>query len=279
MNRTWGHERQEQISKLPELLSVLVRSPRLRNLDIRTKYSSIDSRTIESDRDKPHLFRLMNLPLENQDRLPPLHALRFSGPDHYDFGPLHCKRWSECMDWSQLQYLDLGLSCPEDFFEQIGGSLRNLKSLTAGIRTGNRRYIHWKYGPMTCRTLEPAKQFILSLAGLHELCVTDLDNATEMIIPVILDAKQPLRKLSYHVSMHRTYEWKERPCTFSISQLDDLHGRFPYLSWLRIDFPLINGKWVSGGPKLVPSLGETPLIRRSHQCTPPLSRASVILLN
>jgi len=184
-------ELQGQRSRLPELRYVLLNNVRLRVLDIRSRYCS--SQKFHSDQVQ---LRSMNLPLQSSDRLPPLHELTFSGPEPYEFDLSHVKLWSQCMDWSQLRTLDLGLSCPQHFFEEIGGQLIGLKSLTLGIGTGPRRNSPWKSGPMTCETLEPATQFIASLPGLHELHITDLDAATETIVPTILETQKSLQALS-----------------------------------------------------------------------------------
>lgn len=106
------------------------------------------------------------------------------------------------MDWSELRTLALGLSCPQHFFEEIGSQLIGLKSLTMGMGTGPRsnspwRNSPWESGPMTCETLEPATQFIVSLPGLHELHITDLDAATETIV-------LPYSKLKIHCRHYRT---------------------------------------------------------------------------
>jgi len=192
----------------------------------------------------------MNLPLQSSDRLPPLHELTFSGPEPYEFDLSHVKLWSKCMDWSELRTLDLGLSCPQHFFEEIGSQLIGLKSLTMGMGTGPRssspwRNSPWESGPMTCETLEPATQFIVSLPGLHELHITDFDAATETIVPTILETQNSLQALSYHASTNRRLDRRELPCTWTTAQLDELRQIAPDMLRLSIDFPLEGGKWVS----------------------------------
>jgi len=233
---------QEQRSRLPELRNVLLNNTKLRVLDIRTQSNFSRGMRGPGDHTK---FRSMNLPLQPSDRFPPLHELRFSGSATYEFELSHAKLWSQCMDWSQLRTLDLGISCPQHFFEEIGSQLIGLRSLTMGIGTGPRNYVVWKFGPMTCDTLQPASQFIASLSGLQELHITDLDAAAEKIVPTIVQTQTSLQVLSYHTSMHRRLEPKMLPCTWTTAQLDELQQRAPNLSRLSIDLPLEDGKWVS----------------------------------
>ncbi len=235
-------ESQEQHSKLPELRDILLKNPQLRKLDIKTKYSWIQRQRIWPEYNTiPHL---MYLPLLPSDRLPPLHELRFSGPDTYEFDLQHCQLLKQCMTWHQLYTLDLGLSCPQHFFEEIGGCLVSLKSLTMGIRTGGRGYEYRAYGPMTCGNLTPVKRFIKSVPGLTELHITDLDAAADAVVPAILSSQKSLHTLSYHASMRRTYQRRKLTYSWTTPQLKSLHQQCPHLSNLELDFPLNNGKWV-----------------------------------
>lgn len=237
-----GHEAQEQHSKLPELRDVLLKNPQLRKLDIRMKYRWIQRKRGWPEYDTiPHL---LHLPLLPTDRLPTLHELRFSGPDTYELDLQHCKFLSQCMEWSQLQSLDLGLSCPQHFFEEIGGYLVSLKSLTMGIRTGARNYEHWTYGPMTCENLAPVTRFIDSVPALTSLNITDLDAAAATIVPAILESQHSLHTLSYHTSMQRKYQRRKIPYSWTTSQLDSLLQQCSHLSSLHIDFQLKDGMWV-----------------------------------
>ena len=189
--------------------------------------------------------RAVNMPLQQSDRLPTLRELRISGPGVYNFSNEHCKLWRNCMDWTQIHTLDLGSSCPQHFFEEIGDQLRSLKILTIGISTGEERF---GYGPrhMTCMTLEPIKDFIASTESLHELHVTDFDNVAEVIVPIILNSQKSLQVLGYHTSMGRPYSQVRRLIVWTPAQLEALYSDISNLSDLMIDFPLENGNWVSG---------------------------------
>lgn len=238
-----GDQTREQHSKLPELRDILLKNPQLRKLDIRTKYRWIQRKRGWPEYDTlPHL---MHLPLLPTDRLPILTELRFSGPDTYELDLQHCQLLNQCMEWSQLHTLDLGLSCPQHFFEEIGGHLVGLKSLTMGVRTGDRKYEHRKYGPMTCEDLRPVNRFIESVPGLAELNITDLDAAAPVVVLTILESQQSLQTLSYHTSMHRSYQRRQLPHSWTTAQLDSLRQQCPSLSSLEVDFPLEDGKWVS----------------------------------
>ncbi|KAL8766627.1 MAG: hypothetical protein Q9209_006644 [Squamulea sp. 1 TL-2023] len=236
----------EQYSKLPELREVLLRNPNLRKLSIEFEYNWIDRRVKWTGITANP--RVLNLPLRRSDRLPPLQELTFSGPpETYEFDQKHCKMLRKCMDWSQLRRLDLGISCPQHFFEVIGNSLSSLESLTMGIRTGNRRFTHWQHGPLTCDDLSPTKAFLVSVCGLHELNITDLDHAVGSISPVILREYRVIRKLYYHASIDRNnahqhrsppykYEWTPQALGMLRTQCRDLKD-------LTIDFPLVEGHW------------------------------------
>jgi len=136
------------------------------------------------------------------------------------------------MDWSQLRTLDLGLSCPQHFFEEIGSQLIGLKSLTMGIATGWREHSPWGSGPMTCETLEPATQFIASLPGLHELHITDLHAATKTIVPTILETQKSLQALSYHMPTERRLNRPQLHSRWTTAQLKELRQKAPDLSRL-----------------------------------------------
>ena len=239
----------EQYSIFPDLRKILIKSPNLRKLSIIFGYNWMPSRVNWSgDIAAP---RVLNLPLIPSDWLPPLHELSFSGPpETYEFDLEHCRIWSKCMDWSQLRRLDLGISCPQHFFEQIGSQLRSLRSLTAGIRTGNRRYTHWKCGPLTCENLGTFTSFIESLPGLQELRVTDFEASPEKISSVIVYGVEDLRSLSYHASICRSSRRSGKPHAWKVLALEYLRRRHPNLSHLEVDFPLVEGKWVSRGSKL-----------------------------
>ncbi|KAL8663237.1 MAG: hypothetical protein Q9168_008127 [Polycauliona sp. 1 TL-2023] len=166
----------EQYSKLPELREVLLRSPRLRKLDIKFEYNWMDRRVLWSGiTSNPHL---LHLPLQPSDRLPPLEELTFSGPpETYEFTLEHCKLLKMCMDWSHLRVLDLGISCPQHFFEEVGDCLTSLRSLTMGARGGDRDYTHWTKGPMTCVSLEAVEAFLVSKPQLCELEITYFEDS------------------------------------------------------------------------------------------------------
>jgi len=240
-NRMRDHEIQEQNSKLPELRDILLESPQLRRLNIKTRYSWMQPiyQTEQIER------RLLNLPLQPSDRLPPLTELSFSGPDTYELDLEHCQLWSQCMDWSQLYTLNLGISCPQHLFSEIGPQLVGLKELTMGIRTGDRRYEHWKFGPMTCDHLMLVLNFIESVPDLYELNLTDLDASPDIVPLWIVDCQRSLQSLSYHASMHRSEDLREGPHAWDAAQLPYLRQRCPDLAHLLLDFPLVDGGWVS----------------------------------
>lgn len=232
----------EQYSKLPELREVLLRSPNLRKLDIKFEYNWM-SRQVEWSgiTASPHV---LNMPLEPSDRLPPLQEFTFSGPpETYEFTLEHCQLWKQCMDWSRLRRLDLGISCPQHFFKHFGNSLTSLKSLTMGVRFGDRHYTHWAQGPLTCDGVLVVENFIRCIPHLHELNITDFSSAFAEIFHLIGTRHRTLRKLYYHASINRTqrqhgnpdavYWWTAREIT-----------KLPELRELTIDFLLLDGRWV-----------------------------------
>lgn len=234
-------EQLAQYSMFTELKDILVRAPRLKELDVKFEYNWIRS---EGTTGSP---RVLNLPLEPGDRIPPLQSLSFSGPEEtYEFDPEHCKLLRQCMDWSQLRRLDLRLSCPQHLFAEVGSQLSGLRSLTMGIRTGARRYRNWKCGPLTCDSLDQAAAFIEAVPGLHELNLTDLDASVKTIAPAILGSQNSLRKFSYLSSLYR-----HRPRNTVSNRVWTTHEiRWLYrqnlkLSQMEVDFPLDGGKWVS----------------------------------
>ncbi|KAL8696302.1 MAG: hypothetical protein Q9224_002865 [Gallowayella concinna] len=227
-----------QYSKLPELREVLLRSPNLRKLDIKFEYNWMGRRVHWSGiTAEPHV---LNLPLQPSDRLPPLRELTFSGPpETYEFDLKHCRLWKQCMDWSQLRRLDLGISCPQNFFEVFGGNLPSLKALTMGMRVGDRNYTHWPYGPLTCDNPSRIKNFIQSLPPLLELNLTDLDLLVELFNFEIPGYHRSLRKLYYHASINRSD--RSRHYTWSESHLLALRDRCRDITDLTIDLPLVKG--------------------------------------
>lgn len=147
------------------------------------------------------------------------------------------------MEWSQLRLLDLGLSCPGPLFEQIGGSLPNLRSLTMGIRTGEARLPIWRQIPPSCRTLGPVIRFMATVRGLHELDITDFDHAGDALASTILNNQKALQRLSYRVSSVGCRSLPQH--LWTASQLQELREQCPDLSHLEIDFPLVEQKWAS----------------------------------
>ena len=235
-----------QYSKFPDLRKVLIDSSNLKNLDIEFKYNWMSRNRWPSTNATPHL---LYLPLQPSDKLPTLEELSFSGPpETYEFDLDHCQLLSQCMDWSRLTRLDLGISCPQHFFEQIGWRLCSLKSLSMGIRTGSRYWCHWAQGPLTCESLDPITSFIDSLPELHELCLVDMAYAVDSVAPIIVESQHSLRKLSYTTSMHRKKHrgtpLEKRLHTWTQARLRKLLERCPDLTQLEIDFPLNRGKWV-----------------------------------
>lgn len=234
-----------QYSKLPELREILLKSPNLKKLDINFKYNWIEQGRIwKKSTAKPGL---LHLPLQPPDRLPTLLELSLSGPpETYEFDLRHCQILSQCMDWSHLRRLDVGISCPQYLFEEIGSRLGNLRSLTMGVRTGNRRWMHWPYGPLTCESRDTVVDFIRSVPGLRELYLTEFDNAAEEVASVIIESQSSLRKLSYLAAMHRSGRGpsNETPYTWTILQLHELRRRNPELVCLELNLPIVKGQWV-----------------------------------
>ena len=256
----------EQFSRLPDLKDILLKTPNLKILDIRFKYNWMYRAVKWTGKSAtPHL---LNLPLNPRDRLPTLHELSFSGPpETYELDLRHCQLLKQCMDWSQLYRLDIGINCPQHFFEEIGSCLLNLKSLTMGVRTGERRYGHWTCGPLTCDDLGPVIRFIESVPDLHDLCITDLDAAVETLVPTILASQRSLQNFSYLASRHRRHQRQKIPHAWTPAQLLDLRQRCPNLSHLTIDFPLDNGKWVSHEPPKLPFNMLTPQLKPTNHAT------------
>ena len=236
----------EQCSRLPELREVLLRSPNLRRLNIMFGYDRRSPNVNWSgDSASPHI---LYLPLRPSDRLPPLQELIFSGtPQIYGFTLEHCKQWKQCMDWSQLHRLDLGISCPQHFCEQFRGSLPSLRSLTMGIRTRDRFHTHLSQDLLTCENLVSVVEFIESARGLHELNISDLDAAVNEISLPIWATYRSLQKLYYHAPINRKYRGHGFPrfgYTWSPIPLETLGHANPELQELTIDFPHPEGHWV-----------------------------------
>ena len=230
-----------QFSLFRRLREVLLKSSNLKNLDVKFKYNWMPANVDWSG----VIPCLLNLPLQPSDQLPPLRELSFSGPpETYELDLKHCQLLKKCMDWTQLQRLDLGLSCPQYFFEEIGSQLISLKWLKIGIRTGNRYYEYWHQGPLTCEDLGTVVRFIESVPHLCELYITDLSAAAETIAPAILASQRSLEKFSYVASMYRNKVRRRYPMVFSTIQLVELYEQCPGLVDLELDFSLETGKWV-----------------------------------
>ena len=229
-----------QYSMFTELKDILIRAPSLKELDVKFEINRISSGGATGS---PHV---LNLPLEPGDKIPPLQSLSFSGPEEtYEFDIEHCKLLRQCMDWSQLRRLDLGLNCPQHLFAEVGCQLSGLRSLTMGIRTGGRLYRNWKVGPLTCDSLDQAATFIEAVPGLHELNLTDLNASVRTIAPAILRSQNSLRKFSYLSSLYR-----HRPRNtisnrvWTTQDIRWLYRQNLKLSQMEVDFPLDGGKWV-----------------------------------
>ena len=232
----------EQYSIFPELREILVKNSSLKELDIRFVYNWMPSRLNLSGMSP----RPLNLPLEPSDRLPTLQKLCFTGPpETYEFDLEQCQLLSQCMDWTQLRRLDLGISCPEYFFEEIGRRLPSLKSLTMGVGTGTRWYTHWTQGPLTCKHLGQVTNFIESLPALHKMYIIDLDAAAQTVAPAILTSQKSLYSLSYLTSMHRRHGRRNSVRVWTKAQLLELYQQNCCLSHLELDFALKKGIWVS----------------------------------
>ena len=240
----------EQYSKLPELREILLNTPGLKKLDIGFKFhwkgSGIKFAGIT---EKAHV---LNIAINQSDRLPSLHELILSGPSEeaYEFDKPHCELLRRCMDWSQLRRLDIGISCPQHLFEEVSGSLSSLKSLKMGIRVGSREHWRNEYGPMTSSSLENVTRFIEAVPGLHELIITDLEDAADTIAANIVANQKSLHKLAYLASIRRR-GWQNLsrvpPNVWRMTQLLELKDQCPTLSYLEINMPLEEGRWVSTG--------------------------------
>lgn len=242
----------EQYSKLPELREILLNTPGLKKLDIRFRYHWMGPASDFSG--IMAVPRVLNIPLKGSDQLPSLLELTMSGPpETYEFDRPHCELLRRCMNWSQLHRLDIGLSCPQHFLDEIGGSLSTLKSLTMGIRVGNRKYMRMQNGPMTCNNLDTVTQFIEAVPGLHELIITDFTNAAETIATSIIATQKSLHKLSYLASIYRQgFQFYGRipPSVWKTAQLLNIKHQCPALSHLEINIPLEGGRWVSTGNRI-----------------------------
>lgn len=221
-----------QCSELSDLREVLLRAPSLRKLDINFDHSPNVRRT---KRFITIFTRaVLNLPLTPTDRLPPLQELTFSGlPAMYIFDPEHCKVLSQCMDWTQLRRLDLGVSCPEHFFKEIGRTLRSLKSLTMGLEAS--RYTYRDHG------LSPFSHFLRSIPELLELHLTDFSAVVHEVAPIILGRERSLHTLSYHVSVDRDWNCPKEHCTWTALQIKCLLECSPGLCHLELSIPLVGG--------------------------------------
>ena len=232
----------EQYSKLPELREVLLRSSNLQKLDIKFEYNWLDRKAVWTGiTARPHV---LNLPLQPSDRLPSLQELTFSGPpETYEFTLEHCRLWKQCMNWSHLRRLDLGINCPQHFFEEIGSCLTNLRSLAMGVRCGDRYLIHWAYGPLTCNDITVVTDFITSLPALQDLVLTDFSSDKAKLFHSIKTKSQSLRKLYYHASINRGQSHLVKPYILYAVLVATISD-FVELRQLTFDFPLLDGHWV-----------------------------------
>ncbi|KAL8889627.1 MAG: hypothetical protein Q9215_003135 [Flavoplaca cf. flavocitrina] len=230
----------EQYSKLPELREILLRSSNLQKLDIKFEYNWLDRKAVWTGiTARPHV---LNLPLQPSDRLPSLQELTFSGPpETYEFTREHCRLWKQCMDWSHLRRLDLGISCPQYFFEEIGSCLTNLRSLAMGVRIGDRYFTHWAQGPLTSNNINVVTNFITCIPMLQELSLTNFVSGESDLFQSIRTKCTSLRKLYYHASINR-HDHLVKPYILypvlvaTISELLELRQ-------LTFDFPLLDGHW------------------------------------
>lgn len=232
----------EQYSKLPELRKILLRSSNLQNLDIKFEYNWLDRKAVWTGiTARPHVLKL---PLQPSDRLPPLQELTFSGPpETYEFTLEHCRLWKRCMDWSHLRRLDLGISSPQHFFEELGSCLINLRSLALGVRIGDRQLMYWAQGPLTSNNINVVTDFITSIPMLQELSLTNFGSGERDLFHSIRTKCTSLRKLYYHASINRRHDHLVKPCILypvpvvTICELLELRQ-------LTFDFTLLDGHWV-----------------------------------
>ena len=234
---------EQQYSKLPDLRAVVVNASALRKLEIRfTSDWGLENLAWYEKTTNPHV---LNLPLTLSDRLPHLQELIFSDdPNLYEFDRKQCQLFCQCMDWSHLRRLGLGISCPQHLFEEIGSHLHSLRSLEMGMRIGDRRYKHWQQGPSTCDHFGPIIDFIESIPSLLELKLTDFIPIANVVAPVVVSCHRALRSLSYHASMNRRQIERAPMSAWTVAQLQELREQCCDLIDLEIDFPLAAGKWV-----------------------------------
>ncbi|KAL9029614.1 MAG: hypothetical protein Q9180_007008 [Flavoplaca navasiana] len=231
----------EQYSKLPELREILLRSSNLQKLDIKFEYNWLDRKAVWTGiTAHPHVLKL---PLQPSDRLPPLQELAFSGPpETYEFTLEHCRLWKQCIDWSYLRRLDLGISCPQHFFEELGSCLINLRSLALGVRIGDRHFTHWAQGPLTSKNIDVVTNFITSIPRLQELSLTDFGSYEVDLFYSIRTMRKSLRKLYYHASINRRHDHFVMPYLVFPVLVAKISGLLE-LRQLTFDFPLLDGHW------------------------------------
>ena len=219
-------------SRMAQLKEILLHVPNLRKLEIELARYWRDRRI-----GNHHGLRL---PLNPSDRLPSLHELIISGsPGLYEFDLQHCRLLGQCADWSLLRRLDLGHSCSQYLFDELGPRLHRLRSLTIGIRLGTTRISRWCREPVDLDSLDPVIRFIRSVAGLHELRVWDQNCNARKMIAVIIESQRSLQRLSYRL-VNPPHRFSKNLKEWTTSQLLDLRDNCPDLSSLQLYAPLLD---------------------------------------
>ncbi|KAF2809510.1 uncharacterized protein BDZ99DRAFT_520861 [Mytilinidion resinicola] len=174
----------------------------------------------------------LNLPLQAEDRLPPLREFNLPGKAQtklgfYDFTPEHCKALEYSMDWSRLRCLDLGNRCPPHFFKRFCGRLPNLRSLYIGLRKA-------PYNGCIDGYDDPAIviDFINSIDRLESLSIINESMDWNVLLPAISKQAKSLQSLTARapvdLSRYHSPEWRN-------SDLEKLAGVWKGLEQLEID--------------------------------------------
>ncbi len=236
------------ISEFTKLKDIVLRSPRLRVLYLKTSYKPMtdlgsycsEVLIVRWNCDKPHP---LNLDLQRSDPMPPLHESMVSDYPPDDHSREHREVWSHYMDWNQLHRHNTSNRCPRNFFEQLYGRVTNLKSLRMGLRV-----VRFGLEPMELTTETSAlfRGFIESIDGLQELCITNYDNDISFLLPAIQSHRGTLQRFALNRQPNTDRYWNDHaPPKLMKEQLEILHRDFPKLTHLSIDLALEDGKWVN----------------------------------
>ncbi|KAF2490735.1 hypothetical protein BU16DRAFT_530364 [Lophium mytilinum] len=174
----------------------------------------------------------LNLPLQSEDRLPPLQELSLPGKvqtkvGFYDFTLEHCEALERSMDWSRLRCLDLGNRCPPHFFKRFCGRLPNLRSLCIGLRKAPYHGCIDGYDD-PCIVID----FINSIDRLETLSIINESMDWKILLPAISKQAKSLQSLTARapVDLSRQYS-----AGWTIVELEKLAGLCDNLEQLEID--------------------------------------------